>query len=202
MPEFKKNVLEVLRQPMEDGSVTITRSSMTAAYPSRFILVGAMNPCPCGYYGDSLKACRCSAQQIRQYQARISGPLLDRIDIHIEVPHVKYKDITGKYSGESSSSIKSRINEARTIQNKRFVNQPVLCNAQMSEKHLKTFCKLGEESQKLIEMAIDKLGLSARAYTKILKVSRTIADLEKEENIHSHHVAEAIQYRNLDRGFI
>lgn len=202
MPEFKKNVLEVLRQPLEDGSVTITRSSMTTSYPSRFLLVGAMNPCPCGYYGDLLKACRCSAQQIRQYQARISGPLLDRIDIHIEVPPVKYKDITGKYSGESSDSIKSRINEARAIQNKRFVNQPILCNAQMSEKHLKSFCKLDEESQKLIEMAIDKLGLSARAYTKILKVSRTIADLEKEENIHPHNVAEAIQYRNLDRGFI
>jgi magnesium chelatase family protein len=202
MPEFKKNVLEALRQPMEDGSVTITRSSMTISYPSRFILVGAMNPCPCGYYGDTRKTCRCGAQQIRQYQAKISGPLLDRIDIHIEVPSVRYKDIIGKYSGESSKSIKGRIDEARAIQNKRFFHQPILCNAQMTEKHLKTFCKLDEESQKLIEMAIDKLGLSARAYTKILKVSRTIADMEKQDSIRAHHVSEAIQYRTLDRGFI
>jgi magnesium chelatase family protein len=202
LPEFKRNALEALRQPLEDGHVTITRSSVTATYPSRFMLVAAMNPCPCGYYSDQTRVCRCTPQQIRQYQARISGPLLDRIDIHIEVPSVRYKDLTGKSSGESSGTIKERIERARSIQKSRFEGQDTQFNARMADKLIKVFCDIDEDSQKLIEMAIEKLGLSARAYTKILKVARTIADLEAEDKILSSHVAEAIQYRNLDRKMI
>ena len=202
LPEFKKNALEALRQPLEEGQVTITRSSTTATYPSRFMLVAAMNPCPCGYYGDSHKACRCTAQQIRQYQAKISGPLLDRIDIHIDVPSVRYRDLREKYSGASSSLIQQRINRARSRQMQRFSDPKTLCNARMSDKQIRQYCPMDEESQRLLEMAIDKLGFSARAYTRILKVARTIADLEDENHIRSSHVAEAVQYRNLDRKMI
>ncbi len=202
LPEFRRNVLEALRQPLEDGSVTITRSSVTATYPAEFMLVAAMNPCPCGYYGDTKRSCRCSPQQIRQYQARISGPLMDRIDIHIEVPSVKYRDLTGKSAGESSLDIGKRVDRARGMQEMRFRGHNICFNARMSDKQIKAFCVIDDESQKLIEMAIDRLGLSARAYTKILKVARTIADLDEEEAIRSSHVAEAIQYRNLDRKMI
>jgi len=202
LPEFKRNVLEALRQPLEDGRVTITRSSTTATYPARFMLVAAMNPCPCGYYTDQTRACRCTAQQIRQYQARISGPLLDRIDIHIEVPSVRYKDLAGKSIGESSGVIKERIERARVMQKGRFADRSMQFNARMSDKEIKLYCIVGDESQKLIEMAIEKLGLSARAYTKVLKIARTIADIEGDDNISSSHVAEAIQYRSLDRKMI
>jgi magnesium chelatase family protein len=205
LPEFKKNVLEVLRQPLEDGRVTITRSSITATFPSRFMLVAAMNPCPCGYYTDPHKACRCSALQIRQYRGKISGPLLDRIDIHIEVPAIRYREMTGASPVESSARVKERVNRARTIQANRFKGhkgQEALCNARLSTRQLKAVCPLDEESQQLLEMAMDKLGLSARAYTRVLKVARTIADLAGEENIRSSHVSEAIQYRSLDRGMI
>jgi magnesium chelatase family protein len=202
LPEFRRNVLEALRQPLEDGSITIARSSVTATYPAEFMLVAAMNPCPCGYYSDPNRACRCSPQQIRQYQARISGPLMDRIDIHIEVPSVKYRDLKGKSSGESSAEIKDRVDRARRLQEQRFNGQNTRFNARMSDKQIKTHCIIDDDSQKLIEMAIDRLGLSARAYTKILKVARTIADLEGKGEIRSSHVAEAIQYRNLDRKMI
>ena len=203
LPEFRRNVLESLRQPLEDGSVTITRSSVTAAYPSEFMLVAAMNPCPCGYYGDTKRSCRCSPQQIRQYQSRISGPLMDRIDIHIEVPSVKYRDLTGKSTGESSLDIADRVNRARGMQDRRFLqDNNIRFNARMSDKQIKAYCIIDDDSQKLIEMAIDRLGLSARAYTKILKIARTIADLDEEDAIRSSHVAEAIQYRNLDRKMI
>ena len=202
LPEFKRNVLEALRQPLEEGSVTITRSSITATYPAEFMLVAAMNPCPCGYYGDQNKVCRCSPRQIRQYQTRISGPLMDRIDIHIEVPSVKYRDLTGKSAGESSAEIKERVDRARRMQEGRFNSQHIRFNARMSDKQIKIHCIIDDDSQKLIEMAIDKLGLSARAYTKILKIARTIADLEEEETIRSSHIAEAIQYRSLDRKMI
>jgi magnesium chelatase family protein len=203
LPEFRKNVLESLRQPIEDGTVTITRSSVTAAYPAEFMLVAAMNPCNCGFYGDPKRVCRCTPQQIRQYQARISGPLMDRIDIHIEVPSVKYRDLTGKSAGESSQDIAERVNRARGMQDRRFLqDNNIRFNARMSDKQIKAYCIIDDDSQKLIEMAIDRLGLSARAYTKILKVARTIADLDEEEAIRSSHVAEAIQYRNLDRGII
>lgn len=202
LPEFRRNVLEALRQPIEDGHITITRSSTTATYPAKFMLVAAMNPCPCGYYTDQTRVCRCTPQQIRQYQARISGPLLDRIDIHIEVPSIRYKDLTGKSSGETSQEIKERIERARLIQKKRFNSQDMQFNARMTDKQIKMHCTIDEVSQNLIEMAIEKLGLSARAYTKVLKVARTIADLEEEEKIQSSHIAEAIQYRNLDRKMI
>jgi len=202
LPEFKRNALEALRQPLEEGSITITRSLFTASFPAKFMMVAAMNPCPCGYFGDRVRACRCSVQQIRQYQGKISGPLLDRIDLHIEVPSVKYRALSGKEMGESSATIKNRVNLTRERQQKRFGNSGVMVNARMTEKQIKSFCHIDEESHALMEMAIEKLGLSARAMNRILKVSRTIADLESKEHIEPAHVAEAIQYRNLDRNLI
>jgi magnesium chelatase family protein len=202
LPEFRKNTLEALRQPMEDGQITITRSSFTATYPARFMLVAAMNPCPCGYFGDRSRPCRCTPQQIRQYQGRISGPLLDRIDIHVEVPSVRYRDLTAKETGESSAAIKARIERARDIQKNRFAGDETLFNARMTDRQVRAACPLDEESRQLIEMAIDRLGLSARAHSRILKVARTIADLEGDPALRSSHVAEAIQYRSLDRRLI
>jgi magnesium chelatase family protein len=202
LPEFRKNVLEALRQPLENGHITITRSNYKATYPADFMLVAAMNPCPCGYYGDPRRACRCGAPQIRQYQSRISGPLLDRIDIHIEVPSVHYRDLARVSSGESSASVIERINKAIARQKLRTAPDKIVFNARLSEKQIKQYCKIDDESQKLLEMAVDKLGLSARAYTRILKVARTIADLEDEARILPSHIAEAIQYRNLDRKMI
>jgi magnesium chelatase family protein len=198
-PEFRKNVLEALRQPLEGGAVTITRSSITVTYPSRFMLVAAMNPCPCGHFGDPRRACRCSPQQIRQYQGRLSGPLLDRIDIHIEAPAVGYRELSGRYAGEPSQVIKARIEEARARQARRFASGGGSLNARMADGDLKIFCRIDETSGRLIEMAMERLGLSARAYTRILKVARTIADLAGQDAIGPSHVAEAIQYRTLDR---
>ncbi len=202
LPEFRKNILETLRQPLEDGKITITRSAQSATYPARFMLVAAMNPCPCGYYGDRSNRCRCSLQQIRQYQGRVSGPLLDRIDIHIEVPSVRYSDLTSQKIGESSSVIRERVRNARRIQEMRFGGDGTICNARMTDADLRKFCRIDEESQRLIEMAIDKLGLSARAHSRILKVARTIADLDGSDFLTSSHVAEAIQYRSLDRRLV
>ena len=201
LPEFKRNVLEVLRQPLESGSITVSRSLASVTYPARFMLVAAMNPCPCGYFTDSRRQCRCAPHQIRQYRAKISGPLLDRIDIHIEVPSVRYRELTGQSDGETSETIKRRVNRARDIQKGRF-RGALLCNAGMSNRQIKSCCVLDEESRRLVEMAVDRLGLSARAYTRILKVARTIADLEGEESIRPSHVSEAIQYRTLDRDAI
>ncbi|MEN6469575.1 MAG: YifB family Mg chelatase-like AAA ATPase [Smithella sp.] len=202
LPEFKRNALEALRQPLEEGTITITRSSVTAGFPAKFMLVAAMNPCPCGYFGDRVHRCRCSPQQIRQYQAKISGPLLDRIDLHIEVPSVKYRALTGKEEGESSAEVRKRVVGARHLQKKRFHHMGIVTNARMSEKQIRSFCAIDEESHQLMEMAIEKLGLSARAMNRILKVSRTIADLEGREKIEPSHVAEAIQYRSLDRSIV
>lgn len=202
LPEFKKNVLEVMRQPLEEERVTISRAATSITYPARFMLVAAMNPCPCGYFGDSNNECTCTLPQIQRYRSKISGPLMDRIDIHIEVPAVKYRDLASKDAGESSSEIKKRVNQARKIQLNRFKGMKIYCNAQMGNRHIKKYCEIDEASQKLLETAIDKFGLSARAYTRILKVARTIADLEGEENILSHHLSEAIQYRSLDRNLI
>ena len=199
LPEFRKNVLEVLRQPLEDGWVSIARATTSITYPARFMLVAAMNPCPCGHYGDPLKECRCSFQQIQRYRSRLSGPLLDRIDIHIEVPAVKYKELTEEEQGEGSPLIRQRVQRARRIQQERFRGEGIYCNAQMRTSHLKRYCILKEDSQRLLEVAMKRLGLSARAYTRILKVARTIADLEAEEDILPHHISEAIQYRSLDR---
>jgi len=200
LPEFKKNVLEVMRQPLEDGVVTISRAMMSLTYPAVFMLASAMNPCPCGYYTDPSKECTCSLQQVQRYLSRISGPLLDRIDIHIEVPAVKYKELSSTAAGEASANIRRRVESARQIQLKRFQDFPHLySNARMDSKEIRRFCKLDEQGNELLKMAITKLGLSARAYDRILKVSRTIADLEHCEAIKPEFVSEAIQYRSLDR---
>lgn len=199
LPEFPRNVLETLRQPMEDGVVTISRASHTVSYPARFMLLASMNPCPCGYFGDPKHNCTCTPLQIRRYISKISGPLLDRIDIHIDVPAVSYRELAGKNAGESSEEIRKRVEEARRIQLNRFKEIGIYANAQMSAKLIERFCKIDADSKKLLEMAVEKLGLSARAHYRILKVARTIADLEGAEEIKSSHIAEAIQYRSLDR---
>jgi magnesium chelatase family protein len=200
LPEFKKHVLEVLRQPLEDFKVTIARASSTVTYPASFMLVAAMNPCPCGYFSDPKHECRCSFRQIHRYRSKISGPLLDRIDIHVEVPAVPYKDLMGESRAESSEQISNRVETARIIQSKRFARTKIYCNAQMGSRHIKKHCQIDEASSKLLETAIDKLGLSARAYNRILKIARTIADLVGETDIQVDHISEAVQYRSLDRG--
>ena len=203
LPEFKKNVLEVMRQPLEDGKVTISRALLSLTYPAEFMLAAAMNPCPCGYYTDPNNECSCSAPQIQRYLSRVSGPLLDRIDIHIEVPAVKYKELSSTVTGESSEKIRARVEAARQIQLKRFGDHPKLfCNARMDSKEIRKYCRIDEHGDELLKMAITKLGLSARAYDRILKVSRTIADLELSDVIKPEHVSEAIQYRSLDRSGI
>ena len=202
LPEFKKNVLEVLRQPLEEEKVTISRAATSLTYPARFMLVAAMNPCPCGYYSDPNNECTCTIPQIQRYRSKISGPLMDRIDIHAEVPAVKYRDLASRDSGEPSREIKRRVDQARNVQLGRFKGIKIYCNAQMTNRHIKKYCQIDEASQKLLEVAIDKFGLSARAYTRILKVARTIADLEGQENIQPAHLSEAIQYRTLDRNLI
>ena len=199
MPEFRKNVLEVLRQPMEDGKVTIARAATSITYPASFMAVAAMNPCPCGFYGDYKRQCQCTHLQIQRYRTKISGPLLDRLDIHVEVPAVQYQELAQESSGESSRTIRQRINAARLVQQERFRQHKIYCNAQMPPRLLKRFCKLDEDSHGLLETAIDRLGLSARAHNRILKIARTIADIEGLEQISSAHIAEAIQYRSLDR---
>jgi magnesium chelatase family protein len=202
LPEFRKNVLEVLRQPLEDGRVTISRAATSITYPSRFMLVAAMNPCPCGFFGDTNKECSCSPIHIQKYRAKVSGPLLDRIDIHIEVPSVKYRELSSEIVGETSSDIRERVNHAREIQKSRFHGSKIHSNAQMTPRYVKRFSKPDESGIKILETAVDRLGLSARAYDRILKVARTIADLEESEGVRSHHIAEAIQYRSLDRNLI
>jgi magnesium chelatase family protein len=198
-PEFRKNVLEVLRQPMEDGQVTIARAATSITYPARFMLVAAMNPCPCGYYGDPKRACGCSLPQLLKYRGRISGPLLDRIDLHVEVPALSYQELAGEECAEGSQEIRARVDAARQIQRRRFSRAHIHCNAQMTSRQIKRFCVVDEASRRLLEMAIDRLGMSARAYSRILKIARTIADLEGAEEIRSDQVSEAIQYRGLDR---
>lgn len=202
LPEFKKNVLEVMRQPLEDGVVTISRAAMTLTYPANFMLAAALNPCPCGYHGDPTHKCSCTPPQIQRYMSRISGPLMDRIDIHIEVPAVKYDELANSPKGEGSTEIRERVLRARQVQTKRFEKETrfrVFCNAQMSSEMLSNYCDIDEAGKQLLKIATDKLGLSARAYDRIRKVARTIADLEGEENISVHNLSEAIQYRSLDR---
>lgn len=202
LPEFKKDALEVLRQPMEDGVVTISRVNATLTYPSSSMVVAAMNPCKCGYFGDSTRKCTCSEQQIRQYLGKISGPLLDRIDLHIEVPAVKYRDLTDGKPVEPSAEIRKRVEAARKIQENRFQGEKnVHCNAQMTPKMVEEFCPLGTEESKLLKDAFQNLGLSARAHNRILKVSRTVADLKGSEDIKREHLAQAIFYRSLDRKY-
>jgi magnesium chelatase family protein len=200
LPEFKKNVLEVLRQPMEDGRVTISRASMTSTYPANFLLAAAMNPCPCGYFSDPNHDCSCNPPQIQKYMSRVSGPLLDRIDIHVEVPAVNYKELTSESDSEISSIIRKRVVDARNLQIMRFKNEnAIFCNSNMQSREIRRFCQLDNEGRTRLKTAITKLGLSARAYDRILKVSRTIADLENSERILPEHIGEAIQYRSLDR---
>jgi len=202
LPEFKRNVLEVLRQPLEDATVTISRALNTITYPASIMLVCAMNPCPCGFNGDSRHQCTCSPSQIHRYRQRVSGPLLDRIDIHVEVPAVPYKDLSNEYCGESSTTIRERIQKARQQQIERFKKDGIYSNAKMRSKHIRKYCVLNPDAQNIIETAMHKLGLSARAYTRILKVGRTIADLAESEHIQAEHISEAIQYRTLDRGAV
>lgn len=199
LPEFKKNVLEVMRQPLEDGRVTVSRAAMSLTFPAQFMLVAAMNPCPCGYYGDLVKECVCTPTQVQRYRSHISGPLLDRIDLHVEVPAVKYKELGTGASGEPSEVIRERVKAARRRQAERLSPMGLFANAQMQNRHLRRFCRLDDAGQKLLETAMQKLGLSARAYTRIIKLARTIADLEGAGGIQSHHISEAIGYRSLDR---
>jgi magnesium chelatase family protein len=200
LPEFNRNALEVMRQPLEDAEVTISRAIMSLTYPSRFMLVAAMNPCPCGFLGDSTRRCTCTPPAIQRYMAKISGPLMDRIDIHIEVPAVHFRELSASYDGEKSAQIQQRVQRARSRQEKRFKHvKNVFCNAHMSTKQIRAVCKLDNDSQSLLEMAMNRLGLSARAYNRILKVARTIADLTDSDDIRPEHVSEAIQYRSLDR---
>ncbi len=201
-PEFRKDALEVLRQPLEDGIVTIARVNATLTYPSSTMLIAAMNPCKCGYYGDGTNRCTCSEGQIKQYLGKISGPLLDRIDLHIEVPAVKYQELTNKTPQESSSEIKKRVEHARKIQKERFKNDKgVYCNAQMTERMVSKYCSLGKEEETVLRQAFDNLGLSARAHNRILKVARTIADLKSSESIKVEHITQAIFFRSLDRKY-
>jgi magnesium chelatase family protein len=199
LPEFRKNVLEVLRQPLEDNRITIARVMGTMTFPASVMLVAAMNPCPCGFYTDTQHECTCSPLTIQRYRSRISGPLLDRIDIHIEVPAVKYRELTDRSAGEPSATIRERVNRARGLQLARFHGTSFFCNAQMGARELRAYCQVEAAGERLLELAVNRLGLSARAYTRILKVARTIADLDGHGAIQAHHLSEAIQYRSLDR---
>lgn len=200
LPEFQRTVLEVLRQPLEDRNITISRAKFTVNYPASFMMVASMNPCPCGYYNHPEKDCVCSPGVVQKYLNKISGPLLDRIDLHVEVTPVSFNELSAISVGESSHEIRERVIAARKIQEERFEkNNGVHANAQISSKILKEICEISQDGKDLLKKAMDKLGLSARAYDRILKVARTIADLEKSENIQTSHLAEAIQYRSLDR---
>jgi len=199
LPEFKKHVLEVLRQPLEDRQVTISRATTTLSYPASFMLVAAMNPCPCGFLSDPRHPCTCSPQQISRYRSRISGPLLDRMDIQVEVPAVAFRDLIGETPSEPSSAIRERVSRARDIQARRFKRASIFTNSQMAGRHIRSYCAIDSESSRLLEMAVDRLGLSARAFNRIIKIARTIADLAGEADIRASHISEAIQYRTLDR---
>jgi magnesium chelatase family protein len=200
LPEFRRSVLEVLRQPLEEGSVTVSRAAMNVTFPARFILAAAMNPCPCGYRGDPVRSCRCDDLAVERYLARISGPLLDRIDIHMSVPAVSYGDLSGSTSGESSSTIRRRVEMARARQRQRFRGLPgVRTNAEMSAREVRRWCRSAASAEGLLRDAVARLGLSARAYHRVLKIARTIADLAGADEVGAEHVAEAIQYRSLDR---
>lgn len=196
LPEFQRNVLEMLRQPLEDGSVTLARSTMTLSFPANFLLVGAMNPCPCGFYGDSTRECRCTGAIIQRYLGRLSGPLLDRIDLQIEVPAVNIQELRGKEAGTSSAEMRERVSEARQIQQARG-----FYNAHIPSRELQKLCGLDAQGERTLELAVQRMGLSARAHDRILKVARTLADLENAPSINAKHLAEAVQYRSLDRNY-
>ncbi|MDE5670199.1 MAG: YifB family Mg chelatase-like AAA ATPase [Eubacterium sp.] len=200
-PEFDRRAKESLRQPLEDGRITITRTGGSVSYPSNLMAVAAMNPCPCGYYGHPARQCTCTEAARKRYRDKVSGPILDRIDLHIEVEPVDYEKLSSKNKEETSAEIRKRVNRAREIQRKRFEGTDISCNAKMSPKVTKEFCVLTDEASNLLKLSFDKLGLSARAYDKILRIARTIADLEESEGIEISHVAEAIQFRSLDRKY-
>jgi magnesium chelatase family protein len=201
LPEFRRETLEVMRQPMEDGLVTIARAARTVAFPARFTLAAALNPCPCGYFNDTRRDCICTEHQIARYLAKISGPLLDRVDLQVEVAALTTDEIASVELAEASSLIRERVEEARSIQRERFRRAHIQCNAEMGSRHMRKYCELDVPSRRLLTAAIDRLGLSARAHDRILKVSRTIADLAGIERIDSSHLAEAVQYRALDRAY-
>jgi magnesium chelatase family protein len=203
LPEFPRNVLEVMRQPLEDGTVSIARASMSLTFPARFMLAAAMNPCPCGYFNDKSRECQCTPPMIQRYVSKISGPLLDRIDIHIDVPAVNYKELRSTTLAESSAEIRGRVMRAREFQLLRFrtAGEKVYSNAQMGSRQIRLFCELTSDCERLLERAMTQQGLSARAHDRILKVARTVADLEGAPKIESKHIAEAIQYRTLDRTY-
>jgi magnesium chelatase family protein len=218
LPEFPRNVLEVMRQPLEDGHVTISRAAMSLSFPARFMLAAAMNPCPCGYFNDKSRDCMCTPPMIQRYVSKVSGPLLDRIDIHIEVPAVQYKELRGGASAEGSAEIRARVLAARKIQHERFgvtddttihsngtavksAKRKVFSNALMSTQQIRAYCELSPDAERLLERAMQQQGLSARAHDRILKVARTIADLAAQPSISVQHIAEAIQYRTLDRSY-
>lgn len=199
LPEFKKNVLEVMRQPLEDQRVSLSRSLVTLTYPAAITLIASMNPCPCGHWGNPRQRCVCSPDQVLRYTSRISGPLLDRIDIHVEVPAVSYSDLKNPTRGEPSAAVRQRVQDARDRQLQRFRDLPLHCNAQLQPRELRRFCAIDDAGHRLLQSVIDRLGMSARAYDRILKVARTIADLDGDERIRTPHLAEAVQYRTLDR---
>jgi magnesium chelatase family protein len=195
-PEFPRDVLEMLRQPLEDGSLSIARSAMTLRFPSSFMLVAAMNPCKCGFYGDTTRECRCTPGQIQHYLGKISGPLLDRIDIHVEIPSVPFKELRGDTSAESSAEIRARVERSRTVQHARG-----FYNSRMPASDIRKVCALDDAGERTLEMAVRRMGLSARAHDRILKVARTVADLDHSLNVSAKHLAEAVQYRSLDRHY-
>ncbi len=201
LPEFRRDVMEALRQPIEDGKVTISRVAGTLTYPSNIMLVAAMNPCPCGFYGHPTKNCTCSAQAVHKYLNKISGPMLDRIDLHVEVPPVDYTALSSDNKEETTAEIKERVNKARKIQQERYKGTGISCNAMLTPDLLKKFCILTEDASKHLELSFERLGLSARAYDRILKVARTIADLDSSEIIEKHHIFSAISFRSLDRKY-
>jgi len=201
LPEFNRRTLEVLRQPLEEACVTISRAMGSVTFPANLMLVAAMNPCPCGFRGDPKRACNCSPMQVERYIGRISGPLLDRIDIHVEVPNVPFRELSNKTSGTDSARMRADVEVAREMQTRRFEGQPAMVNGRMSPKQIRTYCKLDTEAENLLKTAMEEMGLSARAHDKILRVSRTIADLETADQISAAHLSEAINYRTLDRNY-
>ena len=199
LPEYPRATLEILRQPLEDNVITVSRAARTVEYPANFMLVASMNPCPCGFYGSSTHECSCTPAQIQKYMGRISGPLLDRIDLHVDVDEVHYDELSSDATAESSETVKARVNAARALQTARYAGTGIYSNARMTSAMIKKYCALDGAGEKILSNAFDKLGLSARAYTRILKVARTIADLDGSENVQSKHVAEAVMYRSLDK---
>ncbi len=205
LPEFNRNVLETLRQPLEDREITISRASLSVTFPTNFTMVTAMNPCPCGHLGDAVKRCRCSPYEVRRYRKKISGPFLDRIDIFIEVPRLTKEELMGKSTGEASPKIREKVSKARRIQKRRFKdcdNYSLFSNAEMKVNEIRKYCKLNDTGRSILEKAIDHFSLSARAYNRILKVSRTIADLDGADSIGEEHVSEAIQYRSSEESIL